>query len=214
MISRRAYIELVRRQIYNGQPSNDATITVGLVNKYLDFGIAVAAKQNYKDNIAIDGINFVNNSFYTKFTGIAVTQDEQFLWKVALPSIPLGIGTSEGISTLEFKDAATNQISYPIVWMSENQRSFARGMRAIPNKVLGYSQGAYVYALSTILLSEYTATVTMISGGVSANLDSIINVPDDYLPIVAGYIQQQLLLEQSRPVDATNDGLDAASGTQ
>lgn len=213
MITRRAYIELIRRQLYNGQPSNDATITVGLVNRYLDFGIAAAAKQNYRDNVAIDGINFVNNSFYTKFKGIAVTQDEQFLWKVALPSIPLGIGTSEGISTMEFKDADTNQISYPVVWLSENQRSFQRGMRTIPNKVLAYSQGAYVYALSTILLSQFTATVTMISGGASSDLSSIINVPDDFMPIVAQYIQQQLLLEKAQPVDATNDGLDATVTT-
>lgn len=213
MITRRAYIELIRRQIYGGQPSDDATITVGLVNKYLDFGIAVAAKQNYKDNIAIDGINFINNSFYTTFKGLSVTQDEQFLWKVELPSIPLGIGSSEGASTLVFKDAATNQISYPGVWLSQNQLSYARGMRAIPNKVLIYSEGSYVYAISTLLLSDYTANVTMVSGGIGSDLGSIINVPDDYMPIVAGYIQQQLLLEKSQPVDSTNDGLDATITT-
>jgi len=213
MITRRAYIELIRRQIYGGQPSDDASITSGLVNKYLDFGIAVAAKQNYKDNIAIDGISFVNNSFYTTFKSIAVTQDETFLWKIALPQLPLGIGTSEGIETLVFKDTATGQISYPVVWLSQNQRSYSKGMREIPNKVLAYSEGAYVYAISTIILSEYTATVTMISGGVSSDLGSTINVPDDYLPVVAGYIQQQLLLEQSRPVDSTNDGIDIPAKT-
>lgn len=213
MITRRTYIELIRRQLYGGPPSDDATITVGLVNRWLDFGIAAAAKQNYKDNIAIDGINYVNNSFYTTFKGIAVTKDEQFLWKVALPSIPLGIGTSEGISTMEFKDAETNQISYPVVWLSENQRSFSRGMRTIPNKVLAYSQGGYVYALSTILLSQFTATVTMISGGVSSDLGSTINVPDDYFNTICSYIQQQLLLEMNQPVDSANDGLDAVKTT-
>jgi len=212
-MTRRTYIELIRRQIYGSQPSNDAEITVNLVNKWLNIAIAAAAKQNNKDNLAIDGINYVNNSFYTIFKGLAVTNDENFLWKVTLPQLPLGIGTSEGISTLEFKDAETNQVSYPAVMMSENQRSFSRGMRAIPNKVLAYSQGGYIYALSTIQLSQYTASVTMISGGGSTDLSSTINVPDDYFPVIVEYLKQQLMFQRQVPVDATNDGLDAIQTT-
>jgi hypothetical protein len=212
-MTRRTYIELIRRQIYGSQPSNDAEITVNLVNKWLNIAIAAAAKQNNKDNLAIDGINYVNNSFYTIFKGLAVTNDENFLWKVTLPQLPLGIGTSEGISTLEFKDAETNQVSYPAVMMSENQRSFSRGMRGIPNKVLAYSQGGYIYALSTIQLSQYTASVTMISGGDSTDLSSTINVPDDYFPVIVEYLKQQLMFQRQVAVDVTNDGLDAITTT-
>lgn len=207
--TRRVYIEMIRRQIYGGMPTADATITVNLVNKWLDIAIAAAAKQNYRDNVAIDGINFVNNSFYTTFKNLSVTKDEQFLWKVELPQLPLGIGTSEGISTLTFKDSDTAQISYPVVWLSENQRSFYRGMRQIPNKVLAYSQGEYVYAISTIQLSQYTATVTMISGGTSSDLGSTVNVPDDYFPLIVEFMKAQLMFERQAPVDTANDGLDA-----
>ena len=91
-MTRKFLIERIRRQIYGDQPSNDANITIGLVNSYLNDAIGVAAKQNYKENIAIDGISFVNNSFYTTFKGIAATKDEQFVWKVTLPQIPIGIG--------------------------------------------------------------------------------------------------------------------------
>ena len=207
-MTRNFFIERVRRQIYGGMPSDDAEITIGLVNSWLNDAIALAAKQNYKENIAVDGISYVNNSFYTTFKDIAVTKDEQFLWKVALPQIPLGIGTSEGVSTLVFKDAATNQTSYSVVWLSENQRSYQRGMRAIPNKVLAYSQGGFVYALSTLLLSDYTATVTMISGGLSTDLTSTVNIPDDYIPVIVEYIKQQLMFERGVPIDDVNDGRD------
>lgn len=207
-ISRRTYIEMVRRQIYGGLPSDDATVTVNLVNYWLDIAIAAAAKQNYKDNLTIDGINYINNSFYTTFKGLAVTKDENFLWKVTLPQIPLGIGTSEGVSTLEFKDASTGQISYPAVMLSENQRSFQRGMRTIPNKVLAYSQGEFVYALSTIMLSQYTATITMVSGGTGSDLDSTINVPNDYFPLIVEYLKQQLMFELGVKVDNAQDGRD------
>lgn len=207
-MDRRTYIEMVRRQIYGGLPSDDATITVNLVNKWLDIAIGVAAKQNNRDNISLEGISYINNSFYTTFKGLAVTKDENFLWKVTLPQVPLGIGTSEGVSTLEFKDASTGQISYPAVMLSENQRSFQRGMRTIPNKVLAYSQGEFVYALSTIMLSQYTATITMVSGGTSSDLDSTINVPSDYFPIIVEYLKKELMFALSVPVDNANDGRD------
>ncbi len=212
-MTRKVFIERTLRQIYNGQPSDDASITYGLVNTWLQDATALAAKTNYKENIAIDGISYTNNSFYITFKGLPVTKDENFLWKVELPSIPLGMGTSEGVSTLTFKDAATNQISYPGVWLSQNQVSFQRGMRSIPNKVLVYSEGKYVYALSTILLSQYTANITMISAGDSTDLNSELNVPADYFPIMVQYIQQQLLLERNQPVDVTNDGLNAVRTT-
>lgn len=212
-MTRRQFIERVRRQIYGGQPSNDATITVGLVNNYLGDAIALAAKQNWKENIAIEGISYSNNGFYTTFKDIAITKDENFLWKVALPQVPVGVGESEGVEMVVFKDTTTGQISQNVVWMSQNERSFNAGRRQIPNKILAYQEGDAIYALSTILLSEYTASVTMLSGGDSTDLDSTLNVPSDYLPIMMQYLQSQLLLERNQPVDATNDGLDAVRAT-
>lgn len=209
---RKSFIERVRRQIYGGQPSDDASITVGLVNNYLSDAIAFAAKTNYKDNLSLEGIGFINNSFYSKFKGLSVTQDELFVWRLTLPEVPAGIGNNEGVSSLVFKDSDGN-ISQPCIPMSENQTTFFQGMRPIPNKTLFYYEGAYIYALSTILLSQYTATVTMVSGGDSTDLDSTLNVPPDYFPLMMKYIQDQLMIERKMPVDATNDGLDAITTT-
>lgn len=208
-MTRRVYIERTLRQIYGGFPSDDSQITINLVNVWLNDAIALAAKTNYKDNISIDGIGYVNNGFYTTFKGLAITKNEQFLWRVTLPQIPLGIGSNDGISTVELKDD-TGRISYPLVLISENQRSFAKGMKTIPNKLVGYQQGTYVYILSTLLLSDYTATATMISGGVSTDLDSELNVPSDYFPVMTEYIKQQLMFQRGVQKDTANDGLDQA----
>ena len=210
---RRTYIEQIRRSIYNGQPSDDATITIGLVNIWIEQAIGIAAKQNYKDNAMLDGIAYVNNSFYTNFKNLAVTEDEQFVYKVELPQIPFGIGYNEGISTLQFKDNESRQLSQNVVWLTQNQKTFSQNMRPIPNKILAYSQGKFVYISSTLLLSSYTANVTMVSGGDSTDLDSELNVPSDYIPVMTDYIIKQLLLERNNPVDATNDGLDAITTT-
>ena len=213
VISRNAYIEMIRRQIYGDQPPAEANITKGLVNRWLNFGIAAAAKQNNKDNIAIDGINYINNSFYTTFKGIALTQDENFLWKLTLPQLPLGIGASEGVSTVMLKDASINQISYPVVLMSQNQVSFQRGMRSIPNKLLGYSEGNFIYILSTLLLSDYTGSVTMVSGGDGTDLTSTVNVPDDYFPFIIEFMKTQLVFQRQIPQDRTDDGADFVTTT-
>lgn len=212
-MNRRTYIELIRRQIYGSQPSADAEITVGLVNKWLDISIAAAAQQNYKGNIALEGISYVNNGFYTTFKNIAVTKDENFLWKVALPQIPVGIGENDGVPILVFKDAANNQLSQNVVWLTQNQRSFNSGRRQIPNKLLAYQEADYIYILSTITLSQYTASVTMISGGTSTDLTSTINVPPDYFTVIVDYMKTQLMFQRQMPQDVQNDGLDAIKTT-
>ena len=210
--TRNAFIELVRRQIYGGQPSDDAEITVGLVNRWLDFALAAAAKQNYKDNYALEGIGFVNNSFYSKFTGIVISGGRNFTWSATLPNIPLGIGSNEGISTLQLVDS-DGKISEPFIPLSENQKTYFQGMRPIPNKVLYYYEGKTLNIISTLILSGYTANVTMVSGGSSSDLSSTINLPDDYFPLVVEYIKQQLQFERLQPVDVTQDGVDAVTTT-
>lgn len=202
------YIEQIRRLVYGGQPDSDAEITIGLVNLWLDQAIGVAAKTNYKDSIALDGVAYINNSFYSTFKSLAITEDEQFLWKITLPQIPLGIGTSEGISTFVLKDNESRQLTYPVIWLSQNQLTYYRGMRTIPNKLMAYSEGEFVYLMSTIILSDYTAQVTMVSGGNSSDLQSTLNVPADYLPVVTEYLKNQLMFARNVPKDVTPDGQD------
>lgn len=207
--TRRNYIEQVRRMIYGGFPPEQAEITVSLVNQWLNQATAYAAQKCYTDNLKIEGIASVNNSFYTTFKDLPITQDETFLWKIVLPDVPAGIGTNEGISTLKFK--GEGQISQSVVWMSMNQLSFYRNMRDIPNKLLAYYEGQNVFVLTPIQLSQYTAHATVISGGDSTDLDTTLNVPPDYLTFVTEYLKQQLGFERAQVVESKNDGIDAVN---
>lgn len=204
----RAFIEAVRRQIYGGQPPSEASVTIGLVKNYLPDAIGMAAQACYKNSLQFDGIAYINNSFYQTFKGLEVVEDEQFIWRVDLPHIPFGIGTSEGISTLILKDNESRQLTFPFIWLSENQRTVFRGMRAIPNKILAYSQSDSVYILSTLTLSDYTAQATMVSGGDMDDLSNELNVPADYIPIMRDYLFQKFMLQRMQPQDVLNDGSD------
>ena len=206
-MTRRIFIERTLRQIYNGQPTDDATITDNLVNVWLSDAIGIAAKQNYKENQQIEGIGFVNNSFHTTYKALPIVADERNLWKVTLPELPVGIGSSEGMSRVVFKDS-TNTVSFPGVPLSESQVGYARSMRPIPNKLLIYSEGGFCYVITPIVMTQYTASVTMVSGGDSTDLDSTLNVPSDYFPAMTEYIKSQLLLERKQMPDLQNDGRD------
>lgn len=205
-MDRYTFCERVMRQIYGGQPSADADITINLINSWLNDGIAVAAKKNYTDAVQLDGIGYVNNSFYSTFKGLEITQDENFFYKFTLPQVPVGIGRNEGISDLKFKK--DGRVSIDAIPLSINQQAYAGSMRPVPNKVLYYYTGDSCYILTSILMTQYSATVTMISGGDSTDLDSTINVPSDYFPVIVEYVKQQLLFEKMQPQDNNNDGVD------
>lgn len=207
-MTRRFFIQRTLRQIYGGEPADDATITTNLVNGWLNDAIGVAAKTNYTDALKLDGIAYVNGGFYTTYKNLTVVAGEQFLYKITIPHIPFGIGQNEGVSTLVFKDNSSRQISQSVIWLTQAQKAFFNNMRPIPNKMSGYQEGEFIYVKSTLILTPYTAQVCMISGGDATDLNSTLNVPSDYFPVMVEYIKQQLMFERGVSVDDTNDGRD------
>lgn len=206
-MTRKEFLERNLRQIYGGFPTDDSTIGYELSNKWLIDGCALAAKKCYTEAIQIDGIFYVNNGFYTTFKGLPVVQDENFLYKITMPTIPVGIGSTQGISTLQFKDT-NNNLSPSVVWISENQKGYYQSMRPIPNKILAYQEGIFIFAVSPLSLWKYTASLTIISAGDDTNLDSVLNVPPDFFPIIVDYMKAQLSFELAQPKDLVNDGVD------
>jgi hypothetical protein len=207
-MTRYQLIERVLRQIYNGQPSDDSNITFGLVNQWLNDAIGAAAKKNYTDNIQIDGVSYINNSFYTTFKNLDIYAEtvDNVTYRVDLPSIPVALGRNEGVATLQFVgDKKTSQTAIPL---SMNQVAYQEQLRPIQNKIAYWIEGNNIYVKSSIPLTSYKATLRMVSGGDSTDLDSTLIIPDDYMPVVIDYIKNQLVFEKSRPIDQSNDGVD------
>jgi hypothetical protein len=207
-MTRYALIERILRQIYNGQPSDDSNITYNLVNQWLNDAIGLAVKKNYTDSIQMDGVAYVNNSFYTTFTDIDINAElvDTVTYSIDLPVIPYALGKNEGVAMLQFVgDKKTSQTAIPL---SMNQVAYIEQLRPIQNKILYWIEGKNIYVKSTIPLTSYKATLRLISGGDSTDLNSTLIVPDDYMPLVVEYIKGQLAFEKSRPIDQSNDGVD------
>lgn len=203
---RDVFIEMVSRKIHGGFAPDDSEETDNLINTWIEPALGIAAQANYKNNIALDGIGYVNGSFYSRFKNIAITSEGNFLWKSTLPVVPVGLGANEGISTIELKDDESDQVTRPFLPITEKQRTFYQNQRPIPNKVLYYTEGNFVYIISTLLLTNYTLNVTMVSGGDPTDMDSELNVPPDYLNIMSDWIYKQMMEERLTPKDVTNDG--------
>ena len=206
-MTRKIFIERILRQIYNGQPSDDSSITFNQVNQWLNDAIGVAAKKNYTDSIQMDGVAYVNNSFYTSYSGLTITSVNNTTFKFTLPQIPVALGKNEGLATLNFSNNNT-QTTFGAVPLSMNQVSYQDTLRPIQNKVVYWPQGQEVYMSTGIPLTAYKANVRMVSGGDSTDLNSTLIIPDDYVPIMVEYIKAQLVFERSRPIDTSNDGVD------
>jgi hypothetical protein len=206
-MTRKTFIERILRQIYNGQPSDDSSITFNQVNQWLNDAIGVAAKKNYTDSIQMDGVAYVNNSFYTSYSGLTITSVNNTTFKFTLPQIPLALGKNEGLATLNFSNNNT-PTTFGAVPLSMNQVGYQDTLRPIQNKVVYWPQGQEVYMSTGIPLTAYKANVRMVSGGDSSDLNSTLIIPDDYVPIMVEYIKAQLAFERSRPIDTSNDGVD------
>ena len=205
-MTRYAFIERILRQIYNGQPSDDSSITYNQVNQWLNDAIALAARKNYMDGLKMDGVAYVNNSFYTTFKALPVVNENVTTYSISLPVIPVALGKNEGVATLQF--IGEGKISQTAIPLSTNQVGYIDSLRPIQNKLLYWIEGKNIYVKSSILLSQYTANVRMIRGGDSTNLQSTLIIPDDYVPMMIEYIKAQLAFERSRPIDTSNDGVD------
>jgi len=205
MATRYAICERILRAVYGEQPSDDSNATINLVNAWLNDALAAAAKQNYKENGIIDGVQYASNSFYTTFRNIAITIYEQFIFQIQLPQIPVALGANEGIATLQFVDA-NNNVSDPAIPLSENQVGMYQNIRPVPNKTLYYPQGEFLYVISDLALDLNTAKIRMVSGGDSSNLNSTLILPDDYLGFCVDYCIKMLRQERLTPKDVTDDG--------
>lgn len=209
-MTRRQYCELILRSIYGGQPTVDANITINQVNLLLNPAFAYAAKLNYAENKKFDNIEYVNDSFYARFKGLAIVADhtENFTYEVVLPGIPAAIGANYGLSSVEIRNAAS-EISQPAVFLNANEWARRNSHRRIKNKIFCCNDGSKVLLYSDLLLTrkDYTANVRMISAG-SNDLETVVNIPDEYLQQIMAYVKQELVFEKSQPQDLANDGVD------
>jgi hypothetical protein len=208
-MTRYQLIEQILRAVYGDQPRDDSTITPNLVNQYINQGLALAVHNQYKESLQIDGVSYINNSFYSTYKNIPIVQDQNLLWRVQLPSVPLAIGRNDAVADVRL--VKNNNEGIDGIPLSINQKGYQFTMKRIPNRFLYYYEGDKLFILSSLLLNLYTANITLISGGGAGNnsttdLNSTLNAPEDIIPLIVEYVVKALMAMRQVPQDITNDG--------
>lgn len=203
-MTRQIFIERILRLIYNEQPSDDSSITFNLVNQWLNDGIGVAAKKNYTDNLQLEGVAFINSSFFTTFSDLTITQVDTDLYTLTLPQIPFALGKTDGIASLQIYSNRQSRAGVPL---NTAQSVYQDSIRPIQGKFAFWYEGSKVYIKSGSIITNYKAKIRMVSGGVSSDLNSELNVPDDYIPAIVEYMKI-LIANKQRPIETANDGMD------
>jgi len=205
-MTRRVLIEQIRRMLYGGVPTDDANITEKEINLYINEALAYMAKVNYTDSIKLDGIETVSDVFYLTFKNLAIVKDNDTgYYSLDLPQVPLGLARGYGIATVTFP-TSTGLAKSPIP-ISIRELDYMDSLKQPPSKIFYWPEGKKLWFKSYTNLVGKFAIVRMVSTE-TADLDSELNVPQEYITDIINLVMGQLRPRKATPQDSTNDGLD------
>ncbi len=205
-MTRRVLIEQIRRMLYGGVPTDDANITEKEINLYINEALAYMAKINYTDSIKLDGVESISDVFYLTFKNLAIVKDNDTgYYSLDLPQVPLGLARGYGISTVTFP-TATGLAKSPIP-ISVRELDYMDNLKQPPSKIFYWPEGKKLWFKSYTNLVGKFAIVRMVSTE-TADLDSELNVPQEYITDIINLVMNQLRPRKATPQDSTNDGLD------
>jgi len=208
MATRRQYCELIIRMLSGMQPSDDSPITVNQVNHHLNGAIAMAAVKDMMNNLNALGCETVSDGFYTSFTGITSTQDAATgYYDMTLPQVPVAISRGLDITSLVFTfDSGVRSTAYRV---GQIEFDYMNQLPIQSNKIFYVVNGNQATIKSSLDLTSAKAKVTMVSSqsNSSTGPDDTMNVPDNYMGEIIGYIAQIFRIQLSTPIDTSNDGV-------
>lgn len=204
--TRRMVLETIQRLMLGSIASDDTELTINLINQHLNAAIGYAAKTNYKEEIQLNGIENVSDTFYTSFTNINISKDQNTGWyNATLPQQPAGIGAGWDISGFMLTTGSGAKLfAHPI---SPREVEFLYNAKKPCNEIFYWVNRDTVSMHSGQDITKYKANVRMISTQ-SSDLDSVVTIPDGYMPVVVKYLSEVLGIEVQRPIDSSSDGVE------
>lgn len=201
-MNRNQFIELVRRNYYNGIPSSDAELTPEEVDLYVDAAIGRAITINYREAIELDGVETIGDVFYSTFKGFTIAKDNDTgYYYFDLPQAPLASKRGYNISTLTFP--VSSGLAKAPIQISVKELDYMEQLPMPPSKVFFWPEGKRLYMKSYINLVGKNPIVRMVSPKIS-------DIPEDYIPAAMDWIMSQLRVKKQTPQDFSNDNIDKA----
>jgi len=207
-MTRKVLIEQIRRMLYGGVPNDDASVSEKEINVYVNEALAYMAKINYADSIKLDGIETVNDVFYSTFKGLSITRDtDTGYYSLDLPQVPLGLARGYGISTVTFP--SSTGLAKALIPISVRELDYMDNLKQPPSKIFYWPEGKKLWFKSYTNLVGKLAIVRMVSTE-GNDLEAEMNVPQEYITDMINLVLNQLKIRKATPEDIVNDGVDKA----
>jgi len=205
-MTRNELIAQIRRMYYGGVPAEEASLREKEVNQYINQAIAYIAKENYVDSIKIDGLENVDDAFYTTFKNLSISKDNDTgYYYTTLPHPPLGLSRGYGIADVTFP-VSTGLAKNPIP-ISPRELEYVDMVKIPPSKIFFWCEGDKLYFKSYINLIGKAPIVRMISNE-NSDLNAELNVPAEYIPSMINWIMTQLNVRKQMSGDLIREGVD------
>lgn len=208
-MTRAELIAQIRRMYYGDIPAEEANLREREVNMYINQAIAMVAKENYVDYIKMDGVENVDDAFYTTFKNFSISKDNDTgYYYTTLPHPPLGLSRGYGIADVTFP-VSTGLAKNPIP-ISPRELEYVDMVKTPPSKIFFWCEGDKLYFKSYINLIGKSPIVRMISNE-NSDLTAELNVPAEYIPNMINWILSQLNVRKQMSGDLIREGVDKAS---
>jgi hypothetical protein len=205
-MTRNELIAQIRRMYYGGVPAEEASLREKEVNQYINQAIALVAKENYVDYIKMDGVENVDDAFYTTFKNFSISKDNDTgYYYTTLPHPPIGLSRGYGIADVTFP-VSTGLAKNPIP-ISPRELEYVDMVKIPPSKIFFWCEGDKLYFKSYINLVGKSPIVRMISNE-NSDLNAELNVPAEYIPSMINWIMTQLNIRKQMSGDLIREGVD------
>lgn len=198
--------EALQRIMLGGLASDDTDLTIPYINFYLNSAIGYAIKSNYKDEIQLNGTEGVSDGFYATFSGLTITKDNNTGWyNISLPQTTVGVGAGWDISNFMMVSGSGAKIFGNPIAQKELQYLYTNPKGC--NDVFFWVVKDKMNIHSCKDISKYKGMVTMLVSQ-SDDIDSVVSIPDGYMPLIMEYLTKALGIVMNMPVDISSDGVE------
>lgn len=204
LTTKRQLAEIILIELANGIPSDDFPITLRQIGIEINLAYGVVAKKNFYENANFDGYTYINDSFLSTYSAVAVSLDDPTGLKYSImPSSVVGLPKNRGV--VRVSPPRGYRLTYKKI--AAKDVSIYSGSPEIPNVILYWEENGRIWYLSCgALQPSATVNITM-AGQNDNNLDTELKMPIEALEEVQRIVVAKLRPTVNTPIDKLNDGI-------
>jgi hypothetical protein len=207
------FIQRIRKHVANGFPNDEFSTSENEILLYIDQALAFNLIGQTYNNSKVEGSIAVPDAYLVTYALPALTQDNITKeWTTTLPQPPVSLPLGYSLDRCYFADSV-NGIGTEVALIKPKRVAYRNNMPR-PLGVNARIEGNTIFldASNGSSLLNKNLYVRMASTR-TANVDDVMNVPDDAIDAIFNSVVDKLTKRYSEPKDVIKDELGAGNKT-